>query len=492
MPAVTVDRMREIEDEAMASGVSEGDLMSRAGFALGKAIGEQYPEIGTAVAYIGKGHNGGDALIALRVLRDKFGWEVGVRAGYAEVEWAELTRLQWTGLDLDQSLKAGWEKEAFGPVLLLDGLLGIGAKGALREPLLGMAKEMKSLRDNRGATVVAVDLPSGVNPDNGEVFEGAVIADRTFTLGAAKQGLLMANAANAVGGLALVEVEGLGVSEGGGFELICPQEMNFGKPVRPFDFHKGMAGRVGIVAGSKAFTGAALLAVTGAIRAGGGLVTLYGRSEVCDRVLSRLPVEAMISPCDDLNELVDCRVDAWVVGPGLGEVGEEYLAGLKELLNGTSVPAVIDADGLNLLAGSGFIFGQRHLITPHPGEFARLAPNLVDEGREVAAREFVADCEATLLIKGSRTIVAKNGSPLRMNSTGTPWMANGGQGDVLSGVLGALLAGGMDPFDSASLGAWLCGHAAELTMEQMGDGCTATEIAKRLPLAARSWRRALR
>jgi len=492
MGSVTVEQMREIERRAMDVGVSEAELMEKAGLALGRAIGFQFSEVGTAVAYIGKGHNGGDALIALRVLQDEFGWDVGVRAAYEKDEWAELSRKQWDVLRLDAVSDVGFEKHTFGPLLLLDGLLGIGAKGALRDPLDLLADEMENLRKRIGANVLAVDLPSGTDPDSGEVFPGAVIADRTFMIGAAKVGLLRGSAVNGTGSLALVSVEGLESGGEGDCELICPQTMDFGKAPRPFDFHKGMAGRVGIIAGSSEFTGAALISVTGAIRAGGGLVTLYTREQCCDAIRSRLPLEAMLKTCDDPLELLNERLDAIVVGPGLGEMTESFENRLLELIAETTVPMVIDADALNLIARRRITTDRRHLLTPHPGEFSRIAPQFIAFNQEQAAAEFIGNTESILLLKGARTIIASQGRKLRMNSTGHPAMSNGGQGDLLSGVIGSLLAGGMEIFDAASLGTWLCGHAAELVVADRGEGCTATDVAMRLPESMRNWRRANR
>jgi hydroxyethylthiazole kinase-like uncharacterized protein yjeF len=150
---------------------------------------------------------------------------------------------------------------------------------------------------------------------------------------------------------------------------------------------------------------------------------------------------------------------------------------------------VIDADGLNFMAARGLKSNSHHILTPHPGEFARLAPELMELDREEAANAFVEKNEAVLLMKGARTIVAKHGSSLRTNSTGTPAMSNGGQGDLLSGVIGANLAEGMNHFDAAAFGAWLCGHAAELSQEAYGDVCIATDTAARLGTAMRNWRR---
>ncbi len=492
MSTVTVQQMREIERRAFDTGMLEAELMERAGMALGRAIGIQYVDLGMAVAYIGKGHNAGDALIALRVLKEEFGWKIGVRAAYAMEEWAGLTAAQWEWLGLEDGLAEGYENHIAGPLLMIDGLVGIGAKGALTDPLSGLAEEMKRLRNQCGAVVVAVDNPSGVDPDSGEVFSGAVMADRTLMIGAEKRGLLFSRAVNFTGQLGVVAVEGLKNPDRGETELICPQNMDFGKSPRAFDFHKGKGGRVGIVAGSVEFTGAALLTALGAVRSGAGLVTLYVRSVIHDSVVSRLPYEVMLKRCDFPDELLDENLDAIVIGPGLGVMTQDFSHGLSKLIAQLLVPTVIDADGLNFMAKQGLKTHDFHVLTPHPGEFAKLAPNLSLLEREQAAHEFVGKNDGVLLLKGSRTIVAKAGKPLRVNSTGTPAMSNGGQGDLLSGVIGALLAGGMDGYDAAAYGAWLCGHAAEMVQAEIGDVCPASETALRLGQAMRNWRCGLR
>lgn len=491
MTAVTAAEMRGIEKRAMDAGITEADLMERAGRALGVAIGIQFSKSGLAVAYIGKGHNAVDALIALRVLKEDFGWEVRVRAAFPMGQWAELSRRQWSALGLNEPLVECPLRGFPEPQLLIDGLLGIGAKGALRQPLAGLAAEMNFLRNTRGAIIAAVDVPSGTNPDTGEIHPGAVIADRTFMIGAPKRGLLQGTAANAAGSLVLVEVAGLAgdPSDSGDMELIAPQTMEFGKEPRDFDYHKGKAGRVAIIAGSAAFSGAAIIATLGALHAGAGLVTLRPPCGAADAIRSRLPIEAMLKPCGDPRELLDENYDALVVGPGLGPVDGTYAEGLRELLSSASVPVVVDADGLDLLGEEGVPLNGRHLLTPHPGEFKRLAPRLEGRSREDAAREYVAGTGAVLLLKGARTVVAKDGRPLRINSTGTPAMSNGGQGDVLAGVLGALLCGGMDPFDAAAYGAWICGHAAELHSAEHGPVCTPSDTAFHLGKAALGWRR---
>ncbi|MEP5505259.1 MAG: NAD(P)H-hydrate dehydratase [Luteolibacter sp.] len=482
MAAVSVAEMRRIEEKAMRAGISEARLMALAGVALGRAIGKMFPEAGRAVAYLGKGHNAGDALIALRILRDDFGWDTGLRAAFPKKQWADLTMAQWDeGLEME---------EAGGRLLLIDGLLGIGAKGAPRGAVAELIREMNTLRSTKGAEVVAVDVPSGVDPDTGEIFEGALRADVTFMIGAAKKGLLLGAAANAVGARWLVDVEGLAAGGQGEMKLISPQEMDFGKAPRYFDFHKGKAGRVSILAGSPQFTGAAILSALGAIRAGAGLVTLHAPTAACEGIRSRLPLEAMLKACDDPRELLGGKCDGLVVGPGLGEMDEDFAEGLVELISSAQVPLVVDADALNLLAKRGVKVGAGCVLTPHPGEFGRLAPEFSGKTREEAARGFCESSEAVLLLKGARTIVGQRGKALRMNSTGTPAMSNGGQGDLLSGVIGALMGGGMDGFDAASLGAWMCGRGAEISEMEMGSPTTASDVAGYLGLALSDWCRA--
>ena len=251
MAAVTRSGMRAAEAAALAAGWSEEQLLDLAGARLGHALGRFFPQRGTAIGYLGKGHNAGDTLVALSVLRDEFGWQIAARNAFPIDDCAPLTREKWrqSGIGTPLDGPPPW-RDLKRPLLLLDGLLGIGAQGALRDPLLKLAEEMEWLRQHAGARVAAVDLPSGVDPDTGESTPGAVTADATFMIGNPKAGLLTSHAVNAVGSLALVPLEILTVPGQGEIELISPQEMEFGKSPRPYDFHKGMAGRVAVIAGS--------------------------------------------------------------------------------------------------------------------------------------------------------------------------------------------------------------------------------------------------
>jgi NAD(P)H-hydrate epimerase len=230
--------------------------------------------------------------------------------------------------------------------------------------------------------------------------------------------------------------------------------------------HKGQAGRVAVIAGSRGFLGAAVLAASGALRGGAGLVTLGVKEDQYPLMAALVPAEIMVRPVRDYGELLRDPFDAIALGPGLGlEREDEVLA----LLSRADIPIVVDADALNMLGRRGFDALKKNtaprLLTPHPGEMSRLAahfPGWKGLSRAALAREFTAAFpHATLLLKGARTLVAAAGQPLSFNSTGNPGMATGGMGDVLTGVCAALAAQGVKLYDAACLGAWLSGRAAE-------------------------------
>jgi hydroxyethylthiazole kinase-like uncharacterized protein yjeF len=494
MGAVTIAEMRAMEALAIANGGSEASLLTLAGQRLGHALAAFFPTPGTLIGYLGKGHNAGDALVAMRVLAEDYGWHTAARAAFPLEQWAPLTRAKWqeaAPLGLLDSPPDG--RDLRRPLVLLDGLLGIGACGALREPLLSLSVEMAWLRQHAGARVAAVDLPSGVNPDTGAISAGAVSADVTFMIGAAKGGLLTSTAAAATGALALVAVAPLTPPPGGDLELICPQTSTAAKSPRPFDFHKGMAGRVHILAGSPTYTGAAVLAANGALRGGAGMIVLHAPAAAAPVIAAKCPCEIIVRACDNPLEMLEKAPDALVIGPGLGTMSEAFADGLLELIDRATLPIVLDADALNFLAQRGKLDALKanHVITPHPGEFRRLAPDLAELPREAAARAFVARHPVTLLLKGCRTLVTRHGESLWCNATGSPAMATGGHGDLLAGVLGAQLATATPPVAAATTAAWLCGRAAEiaLTDRQFSEeSLTPSDLLERLGAAFNDWR----
>ena len=493
MSTVTLSEMLATEAAALAQGWTEERLLDLAGERLGRALGRFSPTPGTIVGYLGKGHNAGDALVALRVLRDQFGWQIAARNAFELADCAPLTRRKWRELGLAAPLtQAPAWRDSEGPLVVLDGLLGSGAAGALRQPLLALAAEMAWLRDHAGARVAAVDLPSGIDADTGVSSPGSVMADITFMIGNAKRGLLSGQAAHAVGALAVVPLEALTTAGGGDLELIAPQNLAYAKSPRPFDFHKGLAGHVGVLAGSAQYPGAAVLAATGALRGGAGLITLHVPLPAAAVIAAKCPPEIIVRGYASPKEWQDLHYDSWVVGCGLGTLDSTTADILREWLARTTVPTVIDADALNLLARSDDLgmLSARHVLTPHPGEFQRLAPDLAGFTRELAARAFADRTPATLLLKGCRTLVTRGNHPLWCNATGHPGMATGGQGDLLAGVIGARLASGAPPLEAACLAAWVCGRAAELALNQptlSAESLTPSDVAHHLGAAFRDW-----
>jgi NAD(P)H-hydrate epimerase len=401
MAAVTVQEMRDAETRAMASGLTEEEILNHAGEQLGHALAKFFPTPGSAIAYLGKGHNGGDALVALKILRDTYGWKISTRAAYPIDACAPLTQKKWNELGNAENLSATPDWQNYHrPLILLDGLLGIGAQGPMREPLISMACEMRRLRDNAGARIAAVDLPSGIDADSGTATPGTVTADLTLMIGLAKRGLLMSHAATYTGALSLVPVDCLKHPHPTDFELICPQTLHFGKSPRPFDFHKGMAGRVAILAGSTTYPGAAVLAAIGALRGGAGLITLHTPKDAAPLIAARCPPEIIIRPYSSPLELLNTRFDSLVIGCGVGHPDQHTEAEIIRLIAETRVPTVVDADALNLIAANSqtHILDERHLLTPHPGEFARLFPELAKISREAAVSSFIENSKAILLL----------------------------------------------------------------------------------------------
>jgi hydroxyethylthiazole kinase-like uncharacterized protein yjeF len=483
MSFVTGAAMRSLEEAAFRRGVTAEHLMDLAGAGIARRLQAQFPRPGLAVGYIGKGNNGGDALVVLRHLREA-GWQIALRPAWPETEWGVLPRRKFRELGIQAVAKV--PESGTGPLLLLDGLLGIGAKGGLREPLAGLAREMAELRDHRGAIVAALDLPSGLDADSGD--GDAVTADLTLTVGAPKRGMAMVNGIQRCGRVVLVPLEDLPLPEDGDLKLFCPEAFAGLLPPRAHDFHKGDSGRVGILAGSPGMTGAAVLCASSALHAGAGLVRVHVEENFLSHLAAAMPPEAMVqASAAPVNEAFEARHDALVIGPGLGHAGKTYQAALLTRLT-EAIPAVIDADALNWIAAAGRLDALRewHVITPHPGEFKRLAPDLAGMEREAAVKAFVERYPCTLLLKGARTLVGKAGEAMRFNPTGHAGMASGGQGDVLSGVIGTLLAQGLKGPDAAALGAWLCGRAAERCL---GDGpvCLASDTVKELGGAMRDW-----
>jgi ADP-dependent NAD(P)H-hydrate dehydratase / NAD(P)H-hydrate epimerase len=469
-PIVSAAAMRAAEEAAFAGGVEVGALMDRAGAGVATAVQKFFPRAGRAIVFVGKGHNGGDALVAAARLREA-GWKIDLRLSFPEGDCAELTRKKLEDFRRDElPLVQGRAAARPSGLIVLDGLLGLGAKHLLREPIRTAAQEISRLRREENAFVFAVDLPTGLDGDSGETDPiDCVAADCTITIGNAKHGLGIDSAINFVGRLEIVPLPDLVISPSPANDLIaCEHSLCGLLRRRKFNSYKNEFGRIGVVAGSQGFVGAALMTTEGALRAGAGLVELFVPKEIYSIVAAAAPAEAMVKPVRSYRHLLDEKVDVWALGPGLGTAEAKDL--LKFIERATA-PMVVDADGLNMLSGDVEILkrcaGSR-LLTPHPGEMKRL----FDSGkmsRAGTAKNFTETFPVTLLYKGARTIVAERERPLSYNSTGNPGMATGGMGDVLTGVCAGLIGQGLSLYDAARLGAWICGRAAEIAIFENGE-----------------------
>ena len=476
---LTCAEMKALEERAFAEGVSADALMEEAGAQMAAAVRQFFRLPGRCVVHFGKGHNGGDALVAARHL-GLAGWQLELRPAFDSADWSAQTSQKHRELlaarpDLDaRHALHGHDTLSFfpgaePPLVILDGLLGIGAGGALRESIRSATRAINTLRTATNARVFALDLPTGLDGDTGAADPDTVVADVTLTVGFAKAGLLADAATRFVGRLAVLPLRELSAR----LERTITEEVATSSvlapllPRRHFDLHKGDCGRVGIVAGSAGMIGAAVMCAEASVHAGAGLVTLYVPPEIQASVVARVASEVMVREVASCREVLDARHDVLAVGPGLGRSRD---ADMLELIVGARQPTIIDADALNALAtrleALEECAGPR-LLTPHPGEMQRLDPAAGSRSRRETVEAFSARFLVTLLLKGARTLVGERGRALSYNTTGSPGMATGGMGDVLTGVCAALAGQGLALYDAARLGAWLCGRAAELAL---GDG----------------------
>lgn len=465
--------MRSAEKAAFARGVEVEALMDQAGAGIARAVTKFLSSPGTCIVFAGKGHNAGDALVAAQSLRSR-GWKIEIRLAYKENECSELTRKKLGSLreaeNVAQASRLRSDENAsrrLAPLLILDGLLGVGAKPPLREPVRAACREINQLRQKNSAYVFAVDLPTGLDGDSGKTDRDCVIADFTVTIGFAKSGLVADGALDFVGRLEVVPLPDL-TAESDSKELIAaPYSLAPLLPRRRFSAYKNQFGRIGVLAGSKGFIGAALMTTEGALRAGAGLVEVFVPEEIYEIVAAAAPIEAMVKPLESYRDLLKEKIDVWALGPGLGK---SRPAEILELIEKTKQPMVVDADGLNILADKISTLKRckgKRLLTPHPGEMKRLFTNK-KETRAKTATKFCSRFPVTLLLKGSRTIVGERHRALSYNTTGNPGMASGGMGDVLTGVCAGLAGHGLSFYDAARLGAWVCGRAAEIAIFRHG------------------------
>lgn len=469
---LTPSEMKAAEEAVFAQGIVAEDLMEKAGLGIAQAVSERFPQPGRVVAYLGKGHNAGDALVAGRHLQAR-GWEVSLRDVAPPKEGSPLTQKKRAEF---LAGKPAGKPTACSPLVLLDGLLGIGARGPLRGDYQTLAREINARHEQERAIVVAIDVPTGLDGETGAAVEEAVRADHTVTIAYAKTGLLADAAIAHVGTLEVIPLPEITPPSTGGdsarvLTAECVRTMHRRRPV---DHFKNRAGHVAILAGSLGLTGAAAMAAEAALTAGAGLISLHVPQSIYSILATRCAPEIMVHALPEalsVETLAGNKATVFAVGPGWGSSPDSVFL---DWLQAEERPVVIDADGLNFMAHhpetrSGVAQAGPRLLTPHPGEFARLFPEEAAlPTRRQRAEKVIAEYPLTLLLKGTRSIVAHPGEPTSFNLTGNPGMATGGMGDVLTGVCAGLAAQGYALPEAACLGAWLCGRAADIAVQKHG------------------------
>jgi len=509
MKIVTAEQMRSLDRRTIEeAGVPGHELMERAGRGLFEAAQAMDVDLKRGVVlFAGKGNNGGDAIVVARhLLKAKRGRgpvtlvlmaPASALGGDPLRHWKKLRPLRPKVVVFQpatQDIVAGLLAECG---LIIDGLLGTGARGEPRSPI----REAIELIHAAGKPVLAIDIPSGLDSDTGQPASVCVRADVTVTMGLPKTGLLRQQALDLVGRLEVVDI-GLPPqfveSLPAGPEYFLREEAAALLPKRGVSAHKGDCGHVLVLAGSEGMSGAAVLASQAAMRSGVGLCTL-GVPRVIWPIVAAQCREVMPKPLDDwspaaLAPLLE-RCNAVAAGPGLGQSSAtEALVGW--LLQNCARPLVLDADALNVLAKNPAHLRQARgpvIITPHPGEMARLIGKTVNDvqtDRWGVAVKFAREFNVVVALKGARTVVASADGKVSINSTGNPGMASGGVGDVLTGMVGALLAQRLSAFDAARLGVWLHGAAADIAARQWGEeALIASDITAHLGAAFQSLRR---
>ena len=515
MKVVTVAQMRQMEDRTMAAGVSLDELMEAAGLAVARRITLLFDGVRgkRVMVLVGPGNNGGDGMVAARYLSDWGAlvtlYMTSLRRREDKLEECRSRRVRVVEArdDSDQ-----WVLSSYLALtdLVLDAILGIGQDRPLDGALRDLLERLSSARrDQPGLKLMALDIPTGIDADTGEVDDTCPKMDVTVTLGAPKVGLFRFPAAAYVGRLDIVDI---GFPEGTdsevSLELTDDASVASFLPARPLDSHKGTYGQVLVVAGSRNFVGASVLACSGAYRTGAGLVTLASPASVYRLAASHM-TEPVYQPLEETPDghiastqamavrQAMARCDAAVIGPGLGqsEAVQELIQQALLVEPPPELPLLLDADALNALAQTYLWWERLHaqaVLTPHPGEMARLLRCSIAEvqtDRLETARTSAHQWGQVVVLKGAHTVVAAPDGRACISPFANPALASGGTGDVLSGVIGALLAQGLGPYDAAVAGVHLHASAGERVRSDLGDaGLMASDLLLQLPRVMRDLR----
>ena len=508
MRILTAESMQRVDRRAIEEvGIPSLVLMENAAIGVVDAIAERYPDARSVAIFCGPGNNGGDGLAVGRHLAVR-GYHVAmfVVAGGRELRGdAAIQQTICRNLAIDvrelgaEESVAPVVQEAASADLIVDALFGTG----LRRALDGQYAELVAAINQLTSPRIAADIPSGLSGDSSRILGPTIEADLTVTFAAVKIPHIFPPAATHVG---TVVVADLGIphdlieAADGDLHLLHGEELAERLPPRPVNAHKGDFGHLLIVGGAVGTAGAAALATRAAVRAGAGLVTAAVPESVLETVAGA-SLESMTAPLpvsgpgldgDALQALFGLAEgkEALALGPGMGtETGTQEV--IERFVLETQIPMVLDADGLNAFAGKIRDLSGRAgdlILTPHPGEMARLlgwSTAEVVEDRLGAVREAAKLSEAIVVLKGHLTLAAEPGGAVHVNPVGNPGMATGGSGDVLTGVIGGLLAQGYEAGEAARVGVFLHGLAGDLAAAEVGEnGLAATDLVARLPEAA--------
>jgi NAD(P)H-hydrate epimerase len=466
--------VRALDAGLIAAGTPGFELMQRAARATWRALVRRWPTANELTVVAGHGNNAGDGYL-VAVLARRAGWSVRVLAA------ADPGRLQGdAGLAHAEALSEGVVVEAWGESsglrgVVLDALLGTGLTGNVREPY---ASVIAAINDS-DLPVVAVDIPSGLCADTGCVLGSAVRAHLTVTFIGLKLGLFTGDAADVVGELVFNDLQA--DPEIFSRVAVTARRLTAGNlprlPSRSPTAHKGQFGHVLLIGGDRGFGGAILLSAQSALRSGAGMVSVATRGEHVPAALARIP-EAMVLGTSSSNQLMGLlqKVSVLVVGPGLGQAswGRSLLSAAAD----APLPQVWDADALNLLASGHVILPRDCVITPHPGEAARLlgiSTAEVQADRPAAAHALSKKYTAVVILKGAGSLIASPDGELAVCHQGHPAMATAGLGDVLAGLVGALLAQGLNAYEAACLAVWLHANAGA-QQGKSGRGLAASDL----------------
>jgi ADP-dependent NAD(P)H-hydrate dehydratase / NAD(P)H-hydrate epimerase len=509
MKVATAAEMREIDRITIEEyGVSGQTLMERAGAAIAARAMDVFQDK-KAVVLCGGGNNGGDGLVAAAKLHGS-GYDIRAliladpKRLSPDCE-IQLGKAEAAGVPVEFVKRV--DKADFTDVFVIDAVFGTG----LSKPVTGdQAATFRSLNES-GVPVLAVDIASGISSDTGQILGDAVIADYTVTFGLPKRGHFLNPGAQYCGSLYVEDIgfpEKLTQSDNIKTRLIHRENALTLVPPRPRNSYKGDYGHILVVAGSKGKTGAALMTARACLRSGAGLVTIAVPESLMDVFQSRV-TEEMVIPLPDkgdgtlnkkalniLLEFAERKADVIAVGPGIGVSPEtEFI--MNGLVLSSQAPLVIDADGLNSLNNAHEIFGNAKapiVVTPHPGEMARLLKQQkqitigdIEKDRINTALSFSRETGVCVVLKGAPTVVADPEGHVNINTSGNPGMATAGSGDVLTGIIAAFIGQALNTTSASALGVFMHGFAGDLAAKEKGEhSLVASDIIAALPAAFKS------